>query len=95
MARKTVKFTPEAIKKLPNNKPVLYKILTKNNTNNYTGVAKKGRVQERLQEHLPKAKDPIPGAKVQIEQMSSIQDADRKEDRILSRTNPRYNKTDK
>lgn len=92
MAKKTVKFNPEGIEKLPNNKPVLYKILTKNNTNNYTGVAKKGRVPDRLTEHLPKGKDPIPGAKIQIEQMSSIKDAQAKEENILSRSNPKYNR---
>ena len=95
MSRKTVRFTQEGIEKLPNDKPVIYKILTKGDNNNYTGVAKKGRVQERLEEHLPSGKDPIPGSKIQIEQMHSIQDAERKEDRILLRSNPRYNKTDR
>ena len=92
MTTKTVKFNPEGIKKLPNDKPVVYKILTKNNNNNYTGVAKKGRVQDRLTEHLPKGKDPIPGVKIKIEQMSSIKEAQTKEKNILSRSNPRYNK---
>lgn len=95
MTKKTVKFTQEGIEKLPNDKPVVYKILTTNYNNNYTGIAKKGRVQKRIEEHLPKGKDPIPGSKIQIEQMHSIQDAERKEGLILSRSNPRYNKTDK
>jgi len=95
MAKKTVKFTQKGIEKLPNDKPVLYKILTPNGNNNYTGVAKKGRVQERLEEHLPVGKDPIPGSKIQIEQMHSIQAAEKKEERVLSRSNPRYNKTDR
>jgi len=51
MPRKTVRFTQEGIKKLPNDKPVIYKILTTGGNNNYTGVAKKGRVQKRLEEH--------------------------------------------
>ena len=92
MAIKTVNFNLEGIKKLPNDKPVVYKILTKNNNNNYTGIAKKGRVQDRLTEHLPKGKDPIPGDKIQIEQMNSIKEAQTKEKNILSRSNPRYNK---
>ena len=95
MSKKTVKFTQEGIKKLPNDKPVIYKILTAGGNNNYTGVAKKGRVQKRLEEHLSDGKDPIPGSKIQIEQMHRIGDAERKEERILSRSNPRYNKTDK
>jgi len=92
MTRKTVNFNLEGIKKLPNDKPVVYKILTKNNNNNYTGIAKKGRVLDRLMEHLSKGKDPIPGDKIQIEQMNSIKEAQTKEKNILSRSNPRYNK---
>ena len=92
MTKKTVKFNPEGIGKLPNNKPVVYKILTRNNNNNYTGIAKRGRVPDRLREHLPRGKDPIPGAKIQIEQMSSIKDAQTKEENIFSRSNPKYNR---
>lgn len=95
MSKKTVRFTEEGIKKLPNDKPVVYKILTAGGNNNYTGVAKKGRVQDRLEEHLSNGKDPIPGSKIQIEQMHSIQDAEKKEEGIISRSGPRYNKTDK
>jgi len=84
---KTVKFNENDINKLPNNKPVVYKILTKNNNNNYTGVAKKGRVRERVKEHLGK----IPGSKVRIEQMSSISEAARKEANIIARVKPKYN----
>jgi hypothetical protein len=53
MARKTVKFNESGIDKLPKDKPVIYKILTEGGKNNYTGVAKRGRVQKRLQDHLP------------------------------------------
>ena len=92
MATKTVKFNKESIEKLPNDKPVVYKILTPQGNNNYTGVAKRGRVTERLQEHLPGSKDYIPGAKVQIDQMPTIREAKKKEDRIIKRTKPRHNK---
>ncbi len=91
MAKKTVPFGGVGIEKLPDNKPVVYKILTSGGNNNYTGVAKRGRVQERLQEHLRGGKDPIPGVKVQIEQMANIGEAEAKEARIISRTKPRYN----
>ena len=63
MAKKTVGFTDSSISKLPDNKPVVYKIFTDGGRNNYTGVAQRGRVQERLQEHLPGAKDHVPGSK--------------------------------
>ncbi len=48
MGKKTVKFSEEGILNLPNDKPALYKILTPNGNNNYTGVAQRGRVRERI-----------------------------------------------
>lgn len=93
MVKKTVGFNQSGIENLPNNKPVIYKILTDSGSNNYTGVAQKGRVQDRLKEHLSGGKDYIPGAKVQIEQMKSISDAREKESNIISRSNPKHNKT--
>jgi len=92
MAKKTVPFRKAGIEKLPDDKPVVYKILTTGGKNNYTGVAKRGRVQERLEEHLPDGKDPIPGAKVQVEQMPGIGEAEAKEARIISRSKPPHNK---
>ena len=93
MGRKTVSFTKKGISKLPKDKPVVYKILTEGGKNNYTGVAKKGRVQERLSEHLEEAN--IPGTKVQIQPVSSIQEAEKKEARIIARTKPIYNEKGK
>ena len=95
MAKKTVKFNETGIEKLPDDKPVVYRILTPGGRNNYTGVAKRGRVQDRLEEHLPGGKDPIPGAKVQIEQMPTIGEAEAKEARIISRTKPPHNEQGK
>lgn len=95
MSKKTVSFNQKGIEKLPDNKPVVYKILTTGGKNNYTGVAQRGRVQDRLQEHLSGGKDYIPGAKVQIEQMSSINDATAKESRIISRAKPPHNEKGK
>jgi predicted GIY-YIG superfamily endonuclease len=95
MARKTVDFNKTGVEKLPNDKPVVYKILTDSGNNNYTGVAQRGRVQERIQEHLSGGKDYVPGTKVQIEQMKNINDAKQKESNIISRTKPRYNEKGK
>lgn len=95
MAKKTVPFNKAGIAALPDNKPVVYKILTPNDRNNYTGIAQRGRVQERLAEHLPGAKDAIPGSKVKIEQMSRIDDARAKEARIITRSQPPHNKQGK
>lgn len=93
--KKTVKFNEDGITKLPNDKPVVYKILTQTGNNNYTGSAKRGRVQERLKEHLPGGKDYIPGAKVQIEQTGSVSEAQQKEARVITRTKPKHNKRGK
>ena len=95
MSKKTVKFNESGIDKLPNDKPVVYKILTPGGNNNYTGVAKRGRVQERLEEHLSGGKDEVPGVKVQIEQMSTIQEAIEKEKNIITRSKPKYNEQGK
>ena len=95
MSRKTVKLNKQGIGKLSDNKPVVYKIQTGSGANNYTGIAQRGRVQEWIAEHLSGSKDPIPGAKVEIEQMSSIAEARAKESRIISRSKPKHNKQGK
>jgi excinuclease UvrABC nuclease subunit len=87
MARKTVTFNKAGIEKLPVDKPVVYTIKTAEDKANYIGVAQRWRAQERLMEHLPN----IPGAKVQIEQMSSIKEAREKEAKIIAKHQPPYN----
>ena len=88
MGRKKVNYNSKGIESLPNDKPVLYRIETASGNSNYIGVAKRGRVNERLSEHL----NEIPGAKVNIEQFSSIKDAKEKEQRVIKRNSPKYNK---
>jgi len=93
MPRKTVKFNQSGAAKLPNDKPAVYKIQTPGGKTNYVGVAKRGRVQERIQEHLDAGR--IPGAKVQIQQMPSIAEAQKTEARIIARVQPKYNEKGK
>lgn len=93
MSKKTVSYNKSGVEKLPNNKPVVYRIQTIGGKTNYVGVAKKGRVQERISEHPEDGK--IPGAKVQIEQMQSINAAKEKEENVVSRTEPKYNEQGK
>lgn len=95
MARKSVSFDKQGIAKLPDDKPVVYEIQTEGGKNNYTGVAKRGRVQERLTEHLPGGKDYVPGAKVKIEQMNSIAQAKEQEQKVIGKEQPKYNKQGK
>ena len=89
MTKKTTGFNKSGVGKLPNNKPVVYKIKTAGGKTNYVGVAERGRAQERLQEHLDAGK--IPGAKVQVEQVSSIAEARQKEQKIIGTSQPKYN----
>jgi hypothetical protein len=91
MARKTVDFNKSGVGKLPNDKPVLYKIQSDGGKTNYAGIAKRGRVQERLAEHLPGAKDYVPGVTVRVEQLKIIEQAKAIESRVIARTKPKYN----
>ena len=84
MAKKTVYNNKTSISKLPNDKPVMYKIKTDRGKVNYVGVAKSGCVRVRLRAHLPGGKDYVPGAKVQIEQFSSIAEARKKETSVVA-----------
>jgi len=91
MAKKTVSNNKTSISKLPNDKPVMYKIKTQGGNVNYVGVAKKGRVQERIEEHLQGQEDYVPGAKVQIEQCGSIAEARKMEAAVIKRIQPKHN----
>ncbi len=91
MGTKKVGYNKSGIDKLPEDKPVLYRIKTQSGNDNYVGVAKRGRVQDRLTEHLGE----IPGAKVSVEQFSSIAEARAKEANVIKRQQPKYNKQGK
>ncbi len=91
MATRKVPYNKQGINKLPNDKPVLYRIETDGGKLNYAGVAQRGRVPDRIQEHL----DKIPGANVTIEQFGNVNDARQKEQRVIARSKPRYNKQGK
>ena len=93
MPKKTVKFNRQGAAKLPIDKPVVYRIQTEAGKTNYVGVAKRGRAQDRIQEHLDAGK--IPGAKVQIEQKVSIQEAKQTEAKVIARSKPKYNDLEK
>jgi len=52
MATKKVDYNKSGIEKLPDDKPTLYRIQTEGGKENYVGVAQRGRVRERITEHL-------------------------------------------
>ncbi len=91
MGTKKVKYNQQGIEKLPNDKPVLYRVQTNSGNTNYIGIAKKGRVRERIEEHLGE----IPGATVKIKQFSKINEAQQKEINVIKREQPKYNKQGK
>lgn len=85
-------FNKTNIKKTPADKPIIYKIKNQKGENIYTGIAKRGRVENRLGEHLPGSKDAIPGAKsLSIKQKLSIKSAELEEKRIIRKEKPKYN----
>jgi len=93
---KSAPFDKNGIESLSKNKPIVYKIENSKGENIYTGVAKRGRVEDRLKEHLPGGKDHVKGGvKVKIQQKVSIDEALKSEARIIKRQQPSQNKKGK
>ena len=95
----TKKFSPKRnfgkrnIGKIPEDKPVLYKIQDKKGDNIYTGISKRGQGKDRLKDHLTDGSDPIRGARsFQIKQKPSVDSAKKEESRIIKKEKPKYNK---
>ncbi|MGI6393573.1 MAG: hypothetical protein ACOX2F_02385 [bacterium] len=88
---KKVIYRKTEIEKLPNDKPVVYEIETESGKSNYVGVAQKGRVTERIKEHLGE----IPGSVVKINQFSSIEKAREEEKKMIKKKQPKYNEKGK
>lgn len=89
MARRS--FNKSGISKVPVTKPIVYRLETAKGSPNYIGSAKKGRVRERLNEHLPGGPDPIPAKTVKVRQFSSIEAAKDAEKRAIKAKQPKYN----
>ncbi|MFH2011712.1 MAG: hypothetical protein ABIJ37_03255 [Pseudomonadota bacterium] len=53
MGKKSGSFDEKGIEELAKDKPVVYKIEDDKGNTLYAGVAKRGRVEERIKEHLP------------------------------------------
>lgn len=90
-AYKTVNYTITGIRQLPEEKPVTYQIKTATGRTNYIGTAQERTVRERVMMHLNKGKGYIPGAKVEIEQHSSIDEAQKRKAEIINSIRPKYN----
>jgi len=94
--KKSGSFDKEGIEGLAKDKPVVYEIQDKKGDPLYVGVAKRGRVGERLEEHLPGGADPIRGgARVKIQQKPNIAAAEKSEARAIKSKQPPRNKKGK
>ena len=83
--RRTFGFNKKDLQNVPSDKPGTYKILNNKGENIYTGSAKRERMAERIAEHLSSGPDPVPGGKrIQIDQKSSIAEAQKTEQNIIS-----------
>jgi len=93
---RTQKFTKENIGDVPKDKAIVYKIKNASTENLYTGVASRGRVQERLMEHKILKNEIIPGGtRFQFAQVKNKSRAEQIEKRIIKEEHPRFNKQNK
>ena len=87
------KFNKTSVKDVPKNKAIVYEITDDKGKNLYTGVAGRGRVQPRLNEHLKFKKDHIPGGtKFKIAQVKNKDRALKVEEQIIKKEAPKFNK---
>ena len=85
-------FNKKHIEQLPDDKPVVYEGLNGAGDVLYAGSVKKGRVQERMNEHLNSGD--LPGVKkVRIKPMPSVAEARTEEKQIIEQEDPKLNKT--
>ncbi len=91
--KKTVPLTKAGVKKSPDTKAGVYEIKNKEGKSEYVGMAKAGRLQDRVKEHLPSSpKDPIKGGKtVETKQKPNKAAALKTEKRMIKTKQPRQN----
>ena len=93
---RTQKFTKENIANVPKNKAIIYKIRSRSGENLYTGIAGRGRSQERLLEHKEIKKERIPeGTKFQYVQVTTKVRAHEIEKSIIKKELPVFNQKNK
>lgn len=86
------KFTKTNIENVPKDKAIVYKLRNAAGKNLYTGIAGRGRVQDRLLEHKELKREKIPGAtRFQFTQRKTKEIAEKIEQRIIRKEEPRFN----
>lgn len=89
---RTQKFTKANIAKVPQNKAIIYRIKNREGENLYTGIAGRGRSQERLIEHKNTKKEKIPeGTRFQYAQVKTKIRAHQVEKSIIQKEQPEHN----
>ncbi len=90
------KFTKENVEKVPQAKAVIYKVKDSGGQNLYTGIASRGRGQERLLEHRTVKSEKIPGGtRFQYAQVKNKDRARTAEEQIIRKEQPKFNKQSK
>src|SRR3989344_7676822 len=93
---RTQKFTKGNIAKVPQDKAIIYKIKNREGENLYTGIAGRGRSQERLVEHKDIKKEKIPeGTRFQYAQVKNKDRARQIEKSIIKKDQPEFNEQHK
>lgn len=93
---RTQKFTKANIANVPQNKAVIYKIKSGDGENLYTGIAGRGRPQERLLEHKDIKKEIITGGtRFQYAQVKTKEIAQKIEKSIIKKEQPKFNEQHK
>jgi hypothetical protein len=89
---KTQKFTKENVFKVPENKAIVYKIKNSDGKNLYTGIAGRGRGQDRLIEHKELKREKIDGGtRFQYAQVKTKDRAEKIEKQIIKKEEPKFN----
>jgi len=90
------KFTKENIQDVPKDKSIVYKIKNAGGENLYTGIAGRGRVEDRLMEHKILKREIIPGGtRFQFAQTKNKERAEQIEKQIIRKEQPKFNKQNK
>lgn len=93
---RTQKFTKENVENVPKDKAIVYKIKNVGGENLYTGIAGRGRVQDRLMEHKTLKRELIPnGTRFQFTQVKNKERAEQIEKQIIRKEQPKFNKQNK
>lgn len=93
---RTQKFIKANIEKLPENKAIVYKIKNSTAKNLYTGIAGRGRGQDRLLEHKELKREQIPGGtRFQFVQVKNKERAKQIEKQIVKKEQPKFNEQNK